>query len=163
MFKRFFPHDTLIADGCAPRQLARARLRALLVRSHAPRGNGSARASIELTIHVLLKGGAYLLVDDPAGASELTPGSLALVPGGADHHLASRPRTAAFLTSVSSSNRLVKTHSVTQTRPCSCARVPFPGDVGQGLLRSLPPIPGAAAHAEDSLHQIIALISRELH
>ena len=47
--------------------------------------------SIQLIVHMVLKGRAYLWTDDHSDAQELVPGNLALVPGGRNHHLAHSP------------------------------------------------------------------------
>src|SRR5260221_3935268 len=47
--------------------------------------------SIQLIVHMVLKGRAYLWTDDHSNAQELVPGNLALVPGGRNHHLAHSP------------------------------------------------------------------------
>src|SRR5260370_16663805 len=47
--------------------------------------------SIQLIVHMVLKGRAYLWTDDHSKAQELVPGNLALVPGGPNHHLAYSP------------------------------------------------------------------------
>jgi transcriptional regulator GlxA family with amidase domain len=43
-----------------------------------------------------------------------------------------------------------------------CGAYRFRGDVGQGLLRSLPPILVLRPTADDPLHQVVALVSQEL-
>ena len=97
--------------------------------------------TIELTIHVVLKACAYLWLDDPAAASELTPGSLALVPGGPDHHLASSPHTACLPHERFLDQQAREDHSGhPDAAVFMCGAYRFRGDVGQGLLRSLPPI-----------------------
>lgn len=119
--------------------------------------------TIELTVHVVLKGRAYVWLDDPAGASELEPGDLALVPGGPDHHLAHDPTVTCV-----PHERFLQQHAGEEPpsdRGASvfmCGAYRFRGDVGRGLLRSLPPILVLRPTANDSLHQIIALISHEL-
>src|SRR5260370_28875282 len=44
--------------------------------------------SIQLSLHTVLRGHAWLWLDDPARAERLLPGDLALVVGGGDHHIA---------------------------------------------------------------------------
>jgi AraC-like DNA-binding protein len=119
--------------------------------------------TIELTIHVVLKGGAYLWLDDHAKAAEMAPGSLALVPGGPDHHLANSPRTACIPHERFLEQQAREDHSGhPDASVFMCGAYRFRGDVGQGLLRSLPSILVLRPTADDSLHQIIALISQEL-
>jgi AraC-like DNA-binding protein len=119
--------------------------------------------TIELTVHVVLRGGAYVWLDDPANASELRPGDLALVPGGADHHLGHDPTVTCvpherFLEQSAGE----EPSSDADASVFMCGAYRFRGDVGGGLLRSLPPILVLRPTANDSLHQIIELISREL-
>jgi AraC-like DNA-binding protein len=119
--------------------------------------------TIELTVHVVLDGRAYVWLDDPADATELTPGDLALVPGGADHRLAHDPGAICvaherFLEQEAGDE--LSGHSDVSVFMCGAYR--FRGDVGRGLLRSLPSILVLQAAADDSLREIIALISREL-
>src|SRR5260370_14068571 len=47
--------------------------------------------SIQLSLHTVLRGHAWLWLDDPAGAERLLPGDLAIVVGGRDHHIADEP------------------------------------------------------------------------
>lgn len=47
--------------------------------------------TIQLTVHAMLKGRAYVWTNDRSRAHELVPGDLALVPGGQDHHFAHSP------------------------------------------------------------------------
>ena len=54
--------------------------------------------SIQLIVHMVLKGRAYLWTDDPSNAKALVPGNLALVPGGRNHHLASSPGASLYFT-----------------------------------------------------------------
>src|ERR1700730_18870501 len=44
--------------------------------------------SIQLSLRTVLRGHAWLWLDDPADAERLLPGDLAIVVGGRDHHIA---------------------------------------------------------------------------
>ena len=119
--------------------------------------------TIELTVHVVLKGRAHVWLEDPADASELSAGDLALVPGGPDHYLADDTRTICvpherFLEQRAGEEP--SSHPDASVFMCGAYR--FRGDVGRGLLLSLPPILVLRPTMGDSLHQIIELISREL-
>jgi AraC-like DNA-binding protein len=119
--------------------------------------------TIELTVHVVLEGRAYLWLEDPADATELRPGDLALVPGGPDHHLAYDPGAICvpherFLEQGVGDE--LAGHPGASVFMCGAYR--FRGDVGRGLLQSLPPILVLPAAAGDSLQDVIGLISREL-
>src|ERR1700726_3977106 len=47
--------------------------------------------TIQLALHAVIQGRAWLWLDDPRDALELAPGDLALVLGGPDHHIAHKP------------------------------------------------------------------------
>jgi AraC-like DNA-binding protein len=146
-------------------QLARARSSgSVFARSTArPPWGMCLPGTIELTIHVVLTGGAYLWLDDRAKAAEMAPGSLALVPGGPDHHLANSPCTACIPHERFLEQQARDDHSHhPDASVFMCGAYRFRGDVGQGLLRSLPPSLVLRPTADDSLQQIIALISAEL-
>src|ERR1700723_2179271 len=53
--------------------------------------------TIQLAVHAVLRGRAWLWLDDPRSALELAPGDVALVRGGPDHHVA-HSAAAACLT-----------------------------------------------------------------
>ena len=112
--------------------------------------------TIELTVHVVLKGRAYVWLDNPADASELAAGDLALVPGGPDHHLAAQPNGhlrphERFLEQRAAEDLRVHPHAAV----FMCGAYRFRGDVGRGLLSSLPPILLLRPTPDGSLHQVI--------
>src|SRR5260370_10657079 len=47
--------------------------------------------TIQLALHAVVQGRAWLWLDDPDAALQLAPGELALVRGGLDHHIAHQP------------------------------------------------------------------------
>src|SRR5882724_6783652 len=47
--------------------------------------------SIQLAVHAVTRGKAWLWLDDPANAVELRPGEISLVRGGSAHHIAHEP------------------------------------------------------------------------
>src|ERR1700721_1408212 len=47
--------------------------------------------TIQLALHAVIQGRAWLWLDAPRAATELAPGELALVRGGPDHHIAHEP------------------------------------------------------------------------
>jgi hypothetical protein len=47
--------------------------------------------SIQLAVHAVTRGRAWLWLDDPADAVELRPGEISLVRGGSAHHIAHEP------------------------------------------------------------------------
>jgi AraC-like DNA-binding protein len=120
-------------------------------------------ATIQLTVHVVLRGRAYVWTDDRADAQELIPGDLALAPGGHGHHLASSPDEdclphVEFLEQKAGS--AVPDQSDASIFMCGAYR--FSGDVGKSLLDTLPPVLVLRTTPHDSLHQIITLLSGEL-
>src|ERR1700729_3944244 len=47
--------------------------------------------SIQLAVHAVTRGKAWLWLDDPAESVELRPGEITLVRGGSAHHIAHEP------------------------------------------------------------------------
>jgi AraC-like DNA-binding protein len=119
--------------------------------------------TIPLTVHAVVQGRAWLWLDDPHAPLELAPGDLALVRGGPDHHLAHEPAAACL-----SPEHFLARHAGDEPsgdRRASvflCGAYRFSGDVGRGLLEALPQILPLSAAADDPLHDVIALLSREL-
>src|SRR5579859_2159240 len=120
--------------------------------------------SIQLIVHMVLKGRAYLWTDDPSNAQELVPSNLALVPGGRNHHLASRPGAPC----ISHEEFLAKRTTTDPSRNPDasvfmCGAYQFSGDIGSGLLKTLPPILILQTTPNEPLRQIMTLLSNELH
>src|SRR5580704_17186207 len=95
--------------------------------------------TIQLALHAVVQGRAWLWLDDPRAAIELAPGELALVRGGRDDHSENR-RATVFV----------------------CGAYRFSGDVAEALLGALPQVVPLSAAAGDPLHDVIAVLSREL-
>ena len=114
--------------------------------------------TIQLALHTIVQGRAWLWLDDPGAALELAPGDLAVVPGGPDHHIAHKPDAACI-----SPERFREQHADdehTGHRGATvflCGAYRFSGDVGAGLIRALPPALLLRAAAHDPLHDVIAL------
>ena len=119
--------------------------------------------TIQLALHTVVQGRAWLWLDDPGAALELAPGDLALVPGGPDHHIAHQPDTACI-----SPERFREQHAGDEhidhraATVFLCGAYRFSGDIGQGLIRALPKVMLLHPAAHDPLHDVIALLSREL-
>ena len=119
--------------------------------------------SIQLAVHTVVKGRAWLWLDDSHAAIEMAPGDVLLVRGGPDHHLADQPTTLCF-----DADEFRVQHAIDADSPDHrasvflCGAYRFSGDVGQGLLKALPPIVRLPAAAGDPLHDVIGLVSREL-
>ena len=96
-------------------------------------------------------------------ALELAPGDLALVRGGPDHHIAHEPAAACLLArAVPGTPCRRRALGDRRATVFLCGAYRFSGDVGRGLLEALPPILPLSAAADDPLHDVIALLSREL-
>src|SRR5579864_6157956 len=54
------------------------------------------RGTRQLTIHIVVKGRAYIWTDDHSEAQELVPGDIALILGGPKHYLAHSPDAACI-------------------------------------------------------------------
>src|SRR5260370_12268999 len=120
--------------------------------------------SIQLIVHLVLKGRAYLWTDDHSDAKALVPGNLALVPGGRNHHLAHSPGAPCishedFLAKRSSND----TSSNPDASVFMCGAYQFSGDIGSGLLKTLPPMLVLQTTPTEPLRQIITLVSNELN
>jgi AraC-like DNA-binding protein len=119
--------------------------------------------TIQLALHTVVQGRAWLWLEDPRDALELSPGDLALVLGGPDHHIAHRPDEVCV-----SPERFRAQHAGDEdtgqqgTTVFLCGAYQFSGDVGRGLIRALPSVLLLQAAAHDPLHDVIALLSREL-
>jgi Cupin len=96
--------------------------------------------TIQLALHTVVQGRAWLWGEDPRAARELAPGDLALVPGGPDHHIAHKPGAACI-----SPERFREQHADDEyidhrgATVFLCGAYRFSGDVGRGLIRALPP------------------------
>ena len=119
--------------------------------------------TIQLALHAVVQGRAWLWLDDPRAAIELAPGDLALVRGGLDHHIAHEPgalclEPAEFIPRHADGAR----SDDRRTAVFLCGAYRFSGDVGEGLLGALPQVLPLSAAVGDPLHDVIAVLSREL-
>jgi AraC-like DNA-binding protein len=119
--------------------------------------------SIQLALHAVVQGRAWLWLDDPQAALELAPGELALVRGGPDHHIAHEP-AATCLDPVEFRAQHANDEHFDNRRATVflCGAYRFSGDVGEGLLGALPQVLPLSAAVGDPLHDVIAVLSREL-
>jgi AraC-like DNA-binding protein len=119
--------------------------------------------TIQLAVHAVVRGRAWLWLDDPHAPVELGPGDLALVRGGPDHHLAHEP--GAICLSPDQFRAIHVGDIPTGGQRASvflCGAYQFSGDVGRGLVEALPAILPLSSEAGDPLHDVVALLSREL-
>jgi AraC-like DNA-binding protein len=119
--------------------------------------------SIQLIVHMVLTGRAYVWNDDYSNAYELVPGNLALVPGGRDHHLAHSPGALCISHEEFLSNHSNELSSNQDASVFMCGAYQFSGDIGSGLLKTLPPILVLQTTPDEPLRQIITLVSNELN
>ena len=119
--------------------------------------------SIQLALHAVVQGRAWLWLDDPKAALELAPGELALVRGGPDHHIAHEPAAACLEPAEFKARHENDEHPDDRRATVFlCGAYRFSGDVGEGLLSALPQILPLSAAVGDPLHDVIAVLSREL-
>jgi AraC-like DNA-binding protein len=119
--------------------------------------------SIQLAVHAVTRGRAWLWFDDPTSAVELLPGEITLVRGGPTHYIAHDPGAEClepddFRRQHSQGERLTD-HPATVFL---CGAYQFSGDVGSGLLDSLPPVLTISSAIDEPLRDVITLLSREL-
>ncbi|GAA4387535.1 AraC family transcriptional regulator [Tsukamurella soli] len=119
--------------------------------------------SIELAVHAVTRGTAWLWVESAADAVRLSPGEVALVRGGVEHFIA-HEAGAACLDPDEFRRRQAPSpaplHGDATVFLCGAYR--FTGDVTAGLLDALPPVLTLAPATGEPLHDVIGLISREL-
>lgn len=119
--------------------------------------------SIQLALHAVVQGRAWLWLDDPRASVELAPGELALVRGGPDHHIAHEPAAACLEPEEFKARHANHEHSDDRRATVFlCGAYRFSGDVGEGLLGALPQVMPLSAAVGDPLHDVIAVLSREL-
>ncbi|WP_198290993.1 AraC family transcriptional regulator [Mycobacterium sp. 155] len=115
--------------------------------------------SIELAVHAVTRGRAWLWREDVRDAIELIPGEITLVRGGVPHHLAHEPG-AACLDPDEFRRRLPEPEHGSTVFLCGAYR--FAGDVTGGVVDALPPVLTLSSAADGPLREVISLLSREL-
>jgi len=118
--------------------------------------------TIQLTIHAVIRGEAWLWLDEPEAAIKLEAGDVALVRGGSDHNFAHGPKA----TCLTAHDFFRAEHSDDVHDPDAtifiCGAYQFAGDVSTQLLEALPPTLKLSQADEDPLHDVIGLLAREL-
>lgn len=118
---------------------------------------------IQLAVHAVIQGSAWLWVDCIGSPIELRPGDLALVRGGPDHFIAHRPGapcvTHEKFQSLPDADETVSQDNATVFL---CGAYRFAGDIGQGLVDALPPVLSLPATIDDPIHAVVSLLSREM-
>lgn len=119
--------------------------------------------AIQLAVHAVLHGSAWLWVDGFGDAVELRPGDLALVRGGPDHCIAHQPGATCVLSEdFASLPAAEETAQPERTTVFVCGAYRFAGDIGQGLVDALPPLLSLPATIDDPAHTVVALLAREM-
>jgi AraC-like DNA-binding protein len=119
--------------------------------------------TIQLSVHALVRGHAWLWLDDPQAAFQLTTGDVVLVRGGFDHRVADSPTTLCLTAEDFRAQHSDDAHaSDPETTVFLCGAYQFAGDVGSQLIEALPPVLRLPHAEDDPLHDAIGLLSREL-
>jgi AraC-like DNA-binding protein len=119
--------------------------------------------SIQLAVHTVVRGRGYLWLDDPGSAIELSPGTVALVRGGPDHHIGHEPGAECL---EPEEFRARHAQAGPDDNPLGtvflCGAYQFTGDVGTGLIDALPQTMTLSPAIDDPLRDVVTLLSREL-
>ena len=119
--------------------------------------------SIQLAVHAVVQGNAWLWVDGEDDALELRPGDLALVRGGPDHFIAHEAGAACVPPEdFRSLNTALEAERDPRAAVFLCGAYRFAGDIGAGLVNALPPRLAIPARIDDPIHGVVSLLSREL-
>jgi AraC-like DNA-binding protein len=119
--------------------------------------------TIQLAVHAVVQGHAWLWTEANDDPLELTPGDLALVRGGPDHFVAHKPGAhcvpPAEFRSLHAGDAGLLDH---RSAVFLCGAYRFAGDIGRGLVEALPPVLSLPASIHDPIHQVATLLSREM-
>jgi len=119
--------------------------------------------SIQLAVHAVTRGKAWLWLDDPADAVELRPGEISLVRGGSAHHIAHEPGACCLEPDeFRAQYRQVAADTDRGATVFLCGAYQFSGDVASGLLDALPRVLTLSSAVDEPLRKVIVLVSREL-
>ena len=119
--------------------------------------------SIQLAVHAVTRGRAWLWFENPTSAVELLPGEITLVRGGPAHYIAHEPG-ADCLEPDDFRRQHAQVPAVTD-HPATvflCGAYQFSGEVASGLLDALPPVLTLSSAIDEPLREVITLLSREL-
>jgi AraC-like DNA-binding protein len=119
--------------------------------------------SIQLSVHAVTRGKAWMWLDDLGGPLELLPGEITLVRGGSSHFIASEPGVDCL---EPDDFRIKHAQSTPDADHAAtiflCGAYQFSGDVGNGLLDAVPRVMTLSYASDESLREVISLLSREL-
>ena len=119
--------------------------------------------TIQLAVHAVVQGHAWLWTEEDEDPLELTPGDLALVRGGPDHFVAHEPGARCV-----PPEEFRALHAADEGRLGAhgavflCGAYRFAGDIGAGLVGALPPVLSLPASIDDPVHGVVTLLSREM-
>jgi AraC-like DNA-binding protein len=120
--------------------------------------------SIQLAVHAVVQGHGWLWFDD-AGQSpvRLSPGDVTLVRGGPDHFIGHEPgaecREPEDFRAQHGADRF---SDDPQATVFLCGAYMFSGDVGSGLLKTLPQVMSFSPAIGNPLREVVSLLSHEL-
>jgi len=119
--------------------------------------------TIQLAIHAMIRGQAWLWLDGMDHPVELKPGDLALVRGGADHFIA-HEQGASCISPEDFRTQHVSDETTRDPRAAAflCGAYRFAGDIGAGLVNALPPVFVIPSQKDNPIHGVVALLSNEL-
>jgi AraC-like DNA-binding protein len=119
--------------------------------------------SIQLTVHAMIQGHAWLWTEGDENGLELKPGDLALVRGGRDHYIA-HARGARCVSPEEFRSLQAVDESQLDPRAAVflCGAYRFAGDIGAGLVSALPPVLSLPSSVDNPIHGVVTLLSREL-
>ena len=119
--------------------------------------------TIQLAVHAVVQGHAWLWTEGNDDPLELAPGDLALVRGGSDHYVAHEPGahcvSQAEFRSLHADDAGLLDH---RSAVFLCGAYRLAGDIGQGLVAALPPVLSLPASVDDPIHAVVTLLSREM-
>ncbi|MDR3409676.1 MAG: AraC family transcriptional regulator [Formivibrio sp.] len=119
--------------------------------------------SIQLAVHAMIQGHAWLWTEGDDHPLELKPGDLALVRGGPDHYIAHEPGAHSVAPEDFRSQHSADEIEVDpRAAVFLCGAYRFAGDIGAGLVNVLPPVLSIPSSIDNPIHGVVALLSREL-
>lgn len=118
--------------------------------------------SIPLTIHVVVRGRAWLWLEDASiDPIELSRGDFALIRGGPSHYIAHEPGANCLDSEQFLMRRAADANAPGQVA-LLCGAYRFDGDIGRGLVNALPPVLLLPAELRDPVHDVVALLLQEI-
>ena len=119
--------------------------------------------TIQLSVHAVVRGQAWLWLDASEAAFELTTGDVALVRGGLDHCVADNPTALCLSPDEFRAQHADDANSGDpEATVFLCGAYRFAGDVGSQLIEALPSVLHLPHADDDPLHDAIGLLSSEL-